>query len=115
MEEVKNSVEKLVDDTTDLIHSYRDLAVIRIVEYGSQGISMGIMGILSLFVAGFVLLFTGLGSAWWLGEYLKNMKAGFFIMGGLYTIIFIALLLTLKRIWLPRVRNFIIKKIYDQN
>ena len=115
MEEARNSAEKLVDDTAEFIHSYRDLAVIRIVEYGSQGVSIGIMGILSLFVAGFVLLFTGLGSAWWLGEYLQDMKAGFFIIGGLYTLIIAILLLTLKRVWLPLVRNIIIRKIYDQD
>jgi len=68
-----------------------------------------------LFVAGFVLLFTGLGSAWWLGEYLQDMKAGFFIIGGLYTLILAILLLTLKRVWLPLVRNIIIRKIYDQD
>ena len=32
----------------------------------------------------FILLFLGLGAAWWIGEKLDNMKAGFFIVGGVY-------------------------------
>jgi uncharacterized protein YqhQ len=115
MEEDKNSSQKWVNSLTDLVDAYRNLISVKIVEHTSLGISLSIIGILSLIIAVFVLLFTGIGSAWWLGEYLQNMKAGFFIIAGFYALIFIILLLTSPGIWIPRIRNAIIKKIYEQN
>ena len=115
MDEAKNSTDKWVSSITDLLDSYRNLISVKVVEHTSLGISLSIIGILSIIMAVFVLLFTGIGSAWWLGEYLQNMKAGFFIVGGFYALIFIILLLTSPGIWIPRIRNAIIKKIYEQN
>ncbi len=115
MEEDKNSTDKWVSSVADLMDSYRKLITVKVVEHTSLGISLSIIGILSMIMAIFVLLFTGIGSAWWLGEYLQNMKAGFFIVGGFYALIFIILLLTSPGIWIPRIRNTIIKKIYEQN
>ena len=115
MEEGKNSTDKWVNSITDLIDSYRNLISVKVVEHTSLGISLSIIGLLSMIMAVFVLLFTGIGSAWWLGEYLQNMKAGFFIVSGFYTLVFIILLLTSPGIWIPRIRNAIIKKIYEQN
>ncbi len=115
MEEDKNSTDKWVSSVADLMDSYRKLITVKVVEHTSLGISLSIIGILSMIMAVFVLLFTGIGSAWWLGEYLQNMKAGFFIVGGFYALIFIILLLTSPGIWIPRIRNTIIKKIYEQN
>jgi hypothetical protein len=115
MEDEKISTDKWLNSITDLIDSYRNLISVKVVEHTSLGISLSIIGILSMIMAVFVLLFAGIGSAWWLGEYLQNMKAGFFIVGGLYALIFTILLLTSPGIWIPRIRNQIIKKIYEQN
>ncbi len=111
----KNGTEKWLDSATDLIESYRSLISLRITEHTSLGISMSIVGLLSMILAAFILLFTSLGAAWWLGEYMDNMKAGFFMVGGVYTLIFIILLATSRNVLLPLIRNLIIKKIYEQN
>lgn len=115
MEETKNITDKWVSTATDLADAYKDLLTMRIVEHTSLGIAVSIVGITSLLVGLFILLFVGFGCAWWLGEYLENMKQGFFIVGGVYAIIFTSLLLTSKKILLPRIRNVIIKKIYEQD
>jgi hypothetical protein len=115
MDQEKNNSETWVDSAAILVEAYRNLITIRVVDHTSLGISISIVGILSLIVAVFVLLFTGLGSAWWLGESLSNMKAGFFIVGGVYTVVFIILVLTSRKVLVPRIRNLIIKNIYDQD
>jgi uncharacterized membrane protein len=115
MEETKNITDKWVSTATDLADAYKDLLTMRIVEHTSLGIAVSIVGITSLLVGLFILLFVGFGCAWWLGEYLENMKQGFFIVGGVYAIIFTSLLLTSKKILLPHIRNVIIKKIYEQD
>ena len=114
MDQKKDS-ETWIDSVSDLVETYQKLISIRVVEHTSQGISISIVGIISLVMAVFVLLFTGLGSAWWLGEYLQNMKAGFFIIGGLYLLIFLILLATSRTVLFPLIRNIIIKKIYEQD
>lgn len=116
MEQKKDdSTTKWVNNAADLLESYRDLITLRVVDHTSMGVSISILGILSMFMVIFVLLFAGLGFAWWLGEYFSNMKVGFFMIGGLYLIVFIGVLLTSKKILLPRIRDSIIKKIYDQD
>ncbi len=111
----KDNPEKWLDSTTDLIESYRQLITIRIIQHSSLGISMGVIGTLSMILGVFVLLFVGLGSAWWLGEYLNNMKAGFFIVGGFFTLIFAIVLAASGKLLIPKIRNFVIKKIYEQD
>ncbi len=111
----KNVTEKLIGGVPDLIESYRDLISLKLVAHTSLGLSLSILGVLSMMLAVFVLLFTGIGSAWWIGEQLDNMKAGFFIIGGLYTLFLVILLAIGQKIIVPKIRNLIIKKIYEQN
>lgn len=110
-----DSTTKWVNNAADLLESYRSLLTLHMVDHTSMGASISIIGILSMFMVIFVLLFAGLGFAWWLGEYFSNMKAGFFIIGGIYLVIFLAVLLTSKKILLPLIRDRIIKKIYEQD
>ena len=115
MEENKNTSERLLDAVGNLVDTYRNLLTIRMVEKASQGASLSIVSIIMLLVAVFILLFLGLGSAWWVGEELQNMKAGFFIVGGVYTTILAIILILAKKTLIPGIRNLIIKKIYEQD
>jgi hypothetical protein len=115
MEDDASKQDNIVDAAGDLIETYRNLITIRIVEYTSLGASISIVGIIILFVIVFILLFSGLGAAWWIGDSLDNMKAGFFIVGGFYAILLLLILLTANTFLLPTLRNLIIKKIYEQD
>jgi hypothetical protein len=115
MEENKKGQEKLVDTVGDWIETYRNLLGVRIVEHGSMGASVSVLGVLTILVVVFILLFLGLGAAWWIGEKLDNMKAGFFIVGGVYGAVLIVILLMAKKVLIPGIRNLIIKKIYEQD
>jgi len=115
MEENKNTSETLVGAVSDWIETYRNLITLRVVEHASQGASIGALGALTLLVIIFILFFLGLGSAWWMGEKLENMKAGFFIVGGIYSAVLIVILIMAKKILIPGIRKLIIKKIYEQD
>jgi uncharacterized membrane protein len=114
MESEKSDAGKWVENAADFVEAYRHLITIKIVEHTSRGASISLMGIIMLMVGVFVLLFTGLGSAWWLGEYFNNMKAGFFIVGGVY-IIALTVLLLMRKGLMRGIRNLIIKGIYEQD
>jgi hypothetical protein len=115
MEAEKKSTEKLVEAVSDWIETYRNLITLRIVERSSQSVSVSILGALATVVIIFVLLFLALGSAWWVGERLENMKAGFFIVGGAFSIVLLIVLLMAKKVLIPGIRNLIIKKMYEQD
>ena len=115
MEENKRNSEKLVGAMGEWVETYKDLIKIRIVEHTSLGASVSVWGILAMLIVVFILLFSGLGAAWWMGEKLDNMKAGFFIVGGVYVIILIIVLVLAKKVLIPGLRNLLIKNIYEQD
>lgn len=111
----KGREERWVDMGSDLVEAYRNLIAIKVVEKTSTGASASIIGILSLMTVSLVMLFIGLGLAWWLGQLMSNMIAGFFIVGGIYLVILVALLLTSKKVLVPKIRDLIIRKIYEED
>ncbi len=113
--ENNSRTEKLVDAVTGWAQTYRNLTKVRIVEHASNGASVSIFGIIALVTVALILLFLGLGFAWWVGETLDNMKAGFFIVGGFYLTLLLVILAMAKKFVLPGLRNMIIKKIYEQD
>lgn len=115
MENEKKSGEKILDLAGDMVENYRSLITIKVVEQASLAGSASILGIVLLVIVSFVLLFIGIGFAWWLGEETGNMKAGFFIVGGVYTVLLLVMSLVSKKLLLPLFRNIIIKKIYDED
>lgn len=115
VEEEKKPVEKIIELTGDLIETYRKLITINIVDRTSTGLSFGIIGTVVLVFGLIALFFTGIGLAWWIGEAMNNMKAGFFIIGGIYALIILVVLLMARRMIMPGVRNLIIRKLYEGN
>ena len=114
-DEDKKPAEKIVETTEDIIETYRKLIAIRVVEYTSLGGSASLVGIIYLIFIVFALLFIGLGLAWWMGEALNNMKAGFFIVSGAFVLILLLLISMAKKTLIPFIRNMIIKEVYDQD
>ena len=115
MEENKKGSEKLVGAVADWVETYRNLMGVKVVEHTSLGASVSFLSVLTMLVIVFILLFLGLGAAWWIGEQLDNMKAGFFIVGGVYGTVLIIILAMAKKVLIPGIRNLIIKKIYEQD
>ncbi len=115
MEEKKVTDGKWVDDAGNLIETYRDLIAIRVVEQTSLGASISVLGIVSLIFTLCVLIFVGLGVAWWVGQETGNTALGLFIVGGTYLALVLTLLATARKYLIPAIRNLIIKTIYEQD
>lgn len=115
MEEKKKPTERIVEVAGDMLENYKKLLKLSAVEQATLGASWSLVGILVLILTTFVLLFAGLGSAWWLGERMNNMKAGFFIVGGCYLTLFLFVAFTAKSLIVPSLRDLFIKKAYDKD
>lgn len=115
MEEQDKPAEKLLATAGHMIETYRDLMSLTVVENVSKGISVSVVGIVSLVVSCFTLLFGALGLAWWIGEEMNNMKAGFFIAGSVFLLLLIIVLLLAKRTLMPWIQDMAIKNIYEKD
>ena len=111
----RSTQDGIMDAASDLVKTYRELIKLRIVEKTSLGASISIVGLLLIIVGVLLLLFASLGFAWWIGDRLDNMKAGFFIVGGVYLLILVTLVLMSNSVILPGIRNIIIRKMYEQD
>lgn len=115
MDQVKDDKDSWVERAGDLVEAYRDLITIKVVERTSLGASLSAVRLLTFIVGLFVLLFTGLGFAWWLGDTLNDMKVGFFIVGGVYTMVLFIVMALSRKVLVPRIRDMIVKEIYEED
>jgi hypothetical protein len=107
--------EKLINTAGQMIETYKDLITLSVVENASLGVGVSVIGVVALIFVCFVLLFGALGAAWWIGETMNDMKAGFFIAGSAFLLLLLIVLVSAKNGLIPMIRNMVIKKIYDQH
>lgn len=115
MSEIKESAENVLDTIEDILETHRDIAVVKFLQRFSTTASAAVIGIIGLLMILLILVFAGIGLAMWIGESLQNMKAGFFIVGGLFIVALSVILLIAKRVLVPIIRNLIIDKIYEED
>jgi len=111
--EQEKPTEKLINTAGQMIETYRDLINLTVVENVSLGVSVSVVGVITLVFICFVLLFGALGAAWWIGETMNNMKAGFFIAGSAFLLLLLIVLVSAKNGLIHMIRNIVIKKIYE--
>jgi hypothetical protein len=113
MEELKSKAENLAEHAGDYFETHFKLAVLNATDkatgLASQGLTVAVLTVLSLFV----LLFSGLGLSWWIGNAINNIVGGFFIVAGVYGLLIAILLLFRKKHIAPLIRNFLIARIYE--
>jgi len=113
MDDNKTVAGKLIENAGDIVETSYKLLVLKVVEKATKILSSALAA-LSLFVIGFfVVLFLGIGTAIWIGEALDNLKAGYFITGGIFILIILIIYLLRKKIVFPVLRDSIIKRFYD--
>lgn len=115
MDSEKKPVPGIIDAARRMFDIYRELIPLHAIEYASLGASWSSVGMLMLILAVFVLLFAGLGAAWWLGEAMNNLKAGFFIVCGFYLLLVVVIGLMANKTIIPGLRNLFIRKMYGNN
>ena len=113
MAELKERADDLLEHAGDYIETYYKLGLLKVTEkstaVGSSIFAALLLTILFIFFA----LFVGLGLAWWIGEMLDSMIAGYFIVAGIFLLKFIIVLAMRKSVIRPFLRNYLVKKIYE--
>ncbi len=114
MEAIRTTVEEMIDHAGDLAESYYQLTVVKATDQAGKTAASALMTLLVGGFAGLVLVFAGLGLAWWLGDLLENRKAGFFLVAGIYLLALGLVILLKKSVIIPMVRNAIIRNVYGK-
>jgi hypothetical protein len=110
---LKEKTQHLTDHLGDLLESYYRLGILNVTEKTTNIASFTIALLAVAFLSMFALIFIGFGFAWWLGEKLNSVLAGFSIVTGIFVLLIIILLAFRKQILFPFIRNIIIKKVYE--
>ena len=112
MQELKSKLNDLSEDVEAYVEAFYELKVLKISEKASLAASQGIIVSLQVALLFFILLFSSIGLAWWIGLALNNMVAGFFIVAGVHTLL-LGAVISLRKVFIPKFRNTIIKKIFE--
>ena len=115
MEEKKTTTEQWVEGIENIAETYRSLITVRVVEQTSLGATLSFLGIIFLMFTICILIFLGLGTAWWVGKELNNPAAGFFLVGGLFLFLVLILIVATPKYLLPAIRNLIIRNMYAED
>jgi hypothetical protein len=115
MEALKAKAGDLIEHGGELLDTYYRLTVVNATEKVAKASSTSVLVLAAAVFGLVVIFFAGIGLAWWIGESMDNMKAGFFIVGGFFLLLLILLLALRKSVILPMIRNLIIQSIYDKS
>jgi len=115
MQELKTKVNDLSEDVEAYVEAYYELKVLKLSEKASLMASQSIAASAMILLFIFILAFASIALGWWLGQRLANMAAGFSIVAGIYTLLFLLTLMLRKKLIIPEIRNMIIKKMFDDN
>ena len=113
-ETLKDGVESLADHVEQFLKTYYKLIVLRITDR-IVNIASAVIGAVAILVFSFFLvLFAGIGVAWWLGDLVNSRAGGFFLMALIFAALMVTILLIRKKILFPFFRDKFIKKFYDK-
>jgi uncharacterized membrane protein len=113
MDTIKSTAEDLFDHAGDLVETYYKLTVVKAADKASGIASSGLLALTACALGLIILFFAGIGLAWWIGESMNDMKMGFFIVGAAFLVLLLILILTRKQVFFPKLRNLLIRKMYE--
>jgi hypothetical protein len=112
-EQLKTNSHGITKDVGDLVDTYIALAKVNVTQKAATAASASAGVILMAVLAIFVVLFAALGLAWWIGQLLSSMIAGFLIVAGFFGLLLILFIAFKEQFLYPIVRNKIVKKVYE--
>jgi len=112
-EGVKTKARNLIESISEYVQIYLKLGAVNATEKATVVATVVLtIAILAVFLL-FILFFTGIGAAIWLGDSWNNVKAGYFTVAGVYTLLLLLFLSLRKKMIFPYMRDHIIRKVYE--
>ena len=112
---IKSTAEDLTRHIGDYLDTFYQVSLLNVTKKVTDVASIAFSTIIVCVVGIFVLFFTSIAMAWWLGDVVASRAGGFLIVGGFYLLVGIIVILLRKKIIFPYFRNILIRKVYDQD
>lgn len=111
MEEKSKFLESLVDQAKDYGQSGLILIKLKALDKSSDVLSSAFSNSIGPAIICVFLFFANLGLAFWIGEILESVNAGFFIVAAFYLVLALFIQLFMRN-WIKRyIQNLIIKNV----
>lgn len=114
MQELKEKASDLLEHAQDIAETYYKLAVVNVTEKASNIASSTITMVLSAILGMLIMFFLGLALCWWLGDLVESRALGFLLGAVFYILLLIIVIVVGKNVIFPKIRNNIIRKVYEQ-
>ena len=109
--EGKNKVEQLISNIKEYAETRFDIAALNIQDKIADVLSSLTSVIVVALLGVFIIFFSSVGIAWWIGRMFHNPSIGFFCIAGFYLLIAIVIILNRNK-WIKfPVINALLKKI----
>jgi hypothetical protein len=109
----KTKAQSLMDNISEFVQIYLKLGAVNATEKATVVATVALTTAMLFVFIVFILLFSGLGAAIWLGNSWNNITAGYFTVAGFYIFLALLFISLRKQMIFPYLRNHIIKKIYE--
>ena len=113
MQNIQDKAEELSGHVIDYINTLYKLGTIKMTEKAANSAANSVTGFAIVFFLFIIFLIGGIAAGWWIGESIDNMPVGFLIIASFYLLCLLIFILFRKKVFYPRIRNSIIKKIYE--
>ena len=113
MEDHSNSIETLLERTSDYGKTSFELVKLKVLDKTSNEVSSFISHSIVIIILTTFILFLSLGAALWIGEMMGEMFYGFFVVAGFYAVIAFILHFFLHK-WLKRKLNDYIIRLFSK-
>lgn len=113
MQELKSKAEDLTESIGNYLNTYIKLKVLDTADKATTLGASVMAGLICIFLGIFVLFFSGIALAIWLGGLLESAPLGYLLVAGFYLLIIFILIAFRKKIIFPMIRNSLISKLYE--
>ena len=112
---IKSTTEDLTRHIGGYLDTFYQVSLLNVTKKVTNVASFAFSTVVVCVLGVFVLFFTSIAMAWWLGNVVASRTGGFLIVAGFYLVVSIIIILLRKKIIFPFVRNILIRKVYEQD
>lgn len=113
--EEQSRIDQTIEHAKEYVETKWDLIILNTTEKVSNAASSIATSLILILVMSFVLLFSSIGVAWYIGEQNGSASMGFLIVAGFYLIVAV-LFYFMRNEWLKiPIINSILKKLHYDN
>jgi len=108
--EVREKIEDSLEHIGAYVQTRLDLMLLNISDKVANSAATAAVLFILWSLSSFILIFLSIGLAWWIGQEIDSMPAGFFIVAGIYILLTIILYVVAKKVIRPNLTNQILKR-----